>query len=111
MSSKPTPGPWFQFKDDPLVIVDEKGASVGEMVPGDPYVPHGEARANAALVAEAGTVFHATGLTPQQLREQRDKLARCLKALADEAFKNMRGGKGHLIDEAYAAIASVEAAS
>lgn len=34
---------------------------------------------NANLIAEAGTVYHETGLTPRQLAEQRDELLEALK--------------------------------
>lgn len=33
-----------------------------------------------------------------------DALVEALQELAEEAFKNMSGGKGHLIDNAYAAL-------
>lgn len=49
----PTPVPWAQYDGDPLVIVDDKGSSLGEMVPGDPYIDHDTALANAALVVQA----------------------------------------------------------
>lgn len=39
-----------------------------------------EVKANARLIAEAGTVLHETGLTPRQLAEQRAEL---LEALCD----------------------------
>ena len=48
-----TPGPWSQYRDHPLVIVDDKGASLGEMLPGDPYISYEAALANARLVAAA----------------------------------------------------------
>ncbi|AOV02432.1 hypothetical protein BI380_14325 [Delftia tsuruhatensis] len=46
----------------------------------NPSIPHWDLpqRANAALIAEAGTVHHETGLTPRQLVEQRDALAATL---------------------------------
>jgi hypothetical protein len=48
---------------------------------------HQDMQANAALIAEAGTVHHETGLTPRQLVEQRDALAEalegCSRDLAD----------------------------
>jgi len=42
-------------------------------------------QANAALIAEAGNVFHETGLTPRQLVEQRDALAEALEKFASIA--------------------------
>ncbi|CAM3930338.1 hypothetical protein [Delftia tsuruhatensis] len=44
-----------------------------------------EANPFASLFAEAGNVFHETGLTPRQLVEQRDALAAALAGL-DEAY-------------------------
>lgn len=40
-----------------------------------------EALANARLIADAGTVFNTTGLTPSQLVEQRDGLAGLLSEI------------------------------
>lgn len=40
-------------------------------------------KGNAALIAEAGTVHHETGLTPHQLVEQRDALAEALQKMLD----------------------------
>lgn len=44
---------------------------------------HGEASAD--LIAEAGTVFHNTGLSPVQLVEQRDGLVSLLREIYDMA--------------------------
>lgn len=52
-ATKHTPTPWALYEHDPLIIVDEKGSSLGEMVPGDPYISRTEALANAALVVAA----------------------------------------------------------
>jgi len=40
-----------------------------------------EAEANAALIAEAGTVAHETGKTPRQLAEENRELLKALKQL------------------------------
>lgn len=40
-----------------------------------------EVKANARLIAEAGTVLHETGLTPRQLAEQRAELLEALEQL------------------------------
>lgn len=86
--SKPTPGPW---------IVDDAQ-------PGDAfrYVMHGDddsfgyicristngnanAESDARLIAEAGTVFHNTGLSPVQLVEMVKELRTAVRGL-DEAY-------------------------
>ncbi|MGQ8875915.1 hypothetical protein ACUTR7_00275 [Delftia sp. NA_296.1] len=43
-----------------------------------------EANPIASLFAEAGNVFHETGLTPHQLVEQRDALAEALEGCAQD---------------------------
>ncbi len=40
-----------------------------------------EDRANAELIAEAGTVTNECGLSPRQLKEQRDEVLEALKLL------------------------------
>lgn len=74
MSSKPTPGPWNAKVDD---LVPDRGAIYVEGPLGWDKQSICDCRfsddvetdeANAALIAEAGTVFHETGLTPQELR-------------------------------------------
>lgn len=85
---KPTPGPWFHHgasgyqharggfisstedRHGSPAICDVRGSD------GQPFL------ANAALIAEAGTVHHETGLTPRQLVEQRDALAKALEDVA-----------------------------
>lgn len=51
---------------------------VCELMP-RPYAPFAVGEANAAFIAEAGTVAHETGLTPRQLADQRDELLAALK--------------------------------
>jgi hypothetical protein len=84
-----TPGPWDAKTDD---LVPERGAVYVEGALGwdeqsicdCSYSGDVETdEANASLIAEAGTVFHETGLTPQQLREQRDELLAALKCIHD----------------------------
>lgn len=74
-------------------------------------------KANADLIAEAFTVHHETGLTPQQLREQRDKaigVLRSFVAKIDPAILVEKDApSAELADElrdALGFIASVEAA-
>lgn len=53
MSAKYTPGPWLLYDSNPMVIVNGEGSSLGEMLPGDPFITPREALANATLVAAA----------------------------------------------------------
>jgi hypothetical protein len=48
-------------------------------------------------------------MTDEQMISAR-RLRRALEELTEEAFRNMPGGKGHLIDNARAAIATARAA-
>lgn len=94
--AKPTPGPWYADKhgriwrrppsdlyengggvagDKPLATVNKGWFGEGEE--GYPV------DANASLIADAGTVFHTTGLTPSQLLEQRDQLVARVKELEE----------------------------
>lgn len=85
---KVTAGPWF-------VDLDEDGAAwfwrrgeMGERVllldgrtrrDRTPSWVHCDNPADARLIAEAGTVYHETGLTPRQLAEQRGELVAALE--------------------------------
>lgn len=121
---KPTPGPWR--------VVAHNNPTVQ---PGDDWTvqgPNGEAICfegkglpedgdNSALIAEAGTVHHETGLTPRQLVEQRDALAEALLQTTD-VYEAMRSKLAEMypqdgwsaetmtIDQARAALALVKGA-
>lgn len=78
-SMKPTPGPWEA--DGGAVssgavscIADCTFARVMPGWSGTDYATGVHMRDNARLIAEAGTVFHETQLSPRQLVEQRDEL-------------------------------------
>lgn len=47
----------------------------------------------------------------ERLREINGELVKALRELATEAHRNMTGGAGHLIDNAWAAIAKAEGRS
>lgn len=81
---KPTPGPWIADDNEsysPWRIWSrmtptghgEPGRLIAEVIGAD-----AQADDDARLIAEAGTVFHETQLSPRQLVEQRDELASCL---------------------------------
>jgi hypothetical protein len=67
-TAKPTPGPWY--------YVPYPSGIGGFVNAGDPSGPaicdlskHEQPETNGRFIAEAGTVFHETGLTPRQLAE------------------------------------------
>lgn len=54
-----TPGPWAQYADDPLVIVNAEGSSLGEASAGDPFITYAEQLANARMFATAPDLRNA----------------------------------------------------
>lgn len=69
----PTKGPWK------LIWNGGVGPNERSMICKPDGANADEARANARLIAEAGTVYHETGLTPRQLAEQRGELVAALE--------------------------------
>lgn len=91
--SKHTPGPW-RLDADPY----EDGTPYFKFKAGSGFVDEGEGGFQfTAIISEADA----------KLIVAAPRLFSALNALADEAFRHMRGGRGHLIDEAYRAIADV----
>jgi phage shock protein A len=75
--SKPSLGPW---RIDKLIeIQSEDGIHVATVRP----TLHWNERANAALIAEAGTVYHETGRTPRQLADERAEAIQSVDDLLD----------------------------
>jgi len=70
---KPTPGPWVAVGSggpwEQRISIRAAHWGTVAAVGVDPSLPHwdGPQRANASLIAEAGTVRHETGLSPRQL--------------------------------------------
>lgn len=86
-----TKGPWVidQEDDDTLEITTEARmdncmSAICAVEVGYVGKHETEQRANADLIAEAGTVAHETGLTPRQLAEQRVGLLAALKWYKDQ---------------------------
>lgn len=96
-ASKPTPGVWAytgQHYDDYGCVYLEITATNGkdvEVVVGEHGGPYSES--DAVLIAEAGTVHHETGLTPRQLAEQRDALAKAVEDLLHNSAPAYSGEK------------------
>lgn len=106
-NAKPTPGEWtvnFSYSSDipenarvvihaPPKSEKHTGTKVAEAefaCQGSNYhvSDRNEAEANARLIAEAGTVYHETGLTPRQLADQRAELLEALRELATEEYRD-----------------------
>lgn len=81
---KPTPGPWEAERIDNRNCFDIK-CECGFFIATchDGGRSESNAEDNARLIAEAGTVFHNTGLSPVQLVEQRDALLAACKKLVE----------------------------
>lgn len=99
-TAKPTAGPWTcmitsEFDGSPYVD-DSVHSLSSDANPGDIICLSPERdgytdsakqwEANARLIAEAGTVYHETGLTPRQLVEQRDGLLKALRCAVNMAL-------------------------
>ena len=95
---KPTPGPWLTHREGFSTIYIQ--ASIGggwfqEIAACGP-TNDGSAQqeANARLIAEAGTVFHITGMTPMQLVERVKELEGALNGITEmcEMHGDFRNG-------------------
>ena len=80
---KPTPGEWTVEPIDGncYEVMCDSGYYIATCHDG--VRSESNAIANARLIAEAGTVFHNTGLSPVQLVEQRDELMAACKKLVE----------------------------
>jgi hypothetical protein len=116
---KPTPGPWeasctneHGYQEWSIRVPGEAPVISYEIAKITSYRPDGTDESDARLIAEAGTVFHETGLTPRQLVDLNAELLEALRKIA--AIKNqMYGGDWEEIEEAReianSAIAKAEA--
>ncbi len=91
---KPTPGPWTTYLNTmDNVIVRKMSASGYE----ECVIARNVNHRNARLIAEAGTVFHNTGLSPVQLVEMVKELKAALNlwlGTANEPNAGWRGAGG-----------------
>ena len=80
---KPTPGPWIVSPYADGFEVDGPGgiciAQAQQLKPIRKKEDHDQRKANARLIAEAGTVRHETGLSPRQLVERVKELEEALR--------------------------------
>lgn len=88
--AKPTPGPWLTRREGFSTIYIQAsigGGWVQEIAACGPTNEGGaQQEANASLIADAGTVFHTTGLTPSQLVERVKELRQTLSTI-DERLR------------------------
>lgn len=85
---KPTPGVWNwdsdPIKGDPLGRVRYRVVTIGKTITQCYYSSSDEhAKDDTRLIAEAGTVFHETGLTPRQLVERVKELGEACRHCED----------------------------
>lgn len=92
---KPTPGPWVAVGSggpwEQRISIRAANWGTVAAVGVDPSLPHwdGPQRANARLIAEAGTVHHETGLTPRQLVERVKELEDTLDHMAKSMTRQL----------------------
>lgn len=104
---KPTRGPWDLWGDaNPSQVISSPAGFVAQTLGSND-------EANARLIAEAGTVFHNTGLSPVQLVEMVKELkaALCLMVRThDEPAENLlqEVKEQQWLDKARAALAKCE---
>lgn len=112
-SSKPTLGEWRRVHDHPnescrasiAHIVATSRSESNEIATLYCCDIDPEQAANANLIAEAGTVYHETGLTPRQLAEQRAELLLLCRTALDAWTGD---GPPVVLDDLRAAIARAE---
>ena len=107
---KPTKGPWVAVGsggpwEQRLSIRAAHWGTVAA-VGVDPSLPHwdGPQRANARLIAEAGTVHYETGLTPRQLVERVKELEEALQGLASALSPEIHGSPNSPLEIARAVL-------
>lgn len=119
---KPTPGPWSVFEhswcetsitapgtSNSICLLDINHATEDSQA-----ADEAQMAANARLIAEAGTVFHNTGLSPVQLAEMVKELRTVVKAMVASTEAGLQDC-GHvsvdtvdMLDSARAALAKCE---
>jgi hypothetical protein len=92
---KPTEGPWkadreeeFRFE---ITSQDDTHIATLDWPWSSEVSEFRELEANAALIAEAGTVYHETGLTPREILAQRDEAMAELMEIKDYLWPDQTG--------------------
>ena len=95
-TAKPTKGPWIVsglLSDNvtvhtmgiPSNIDPACKLQIADCFDRDSQLSWEEMNSNAKLIAEAGTVYHETSLTPRQLDDQRRELFEAIKGIEKDA--------------------------
>jgi hypothetical protein len=93
--AKPTAGEWTH---DGICILDGQGRVIALMreplqFPGDVTRGHPDEEANARLIADAGTTYHRTGMTPSELAglvvELREQLKSLVRIMPDMTIRDI----------------------
>lgn len=96
---KHTPGPWAVYEDDPIVIINSGGSSLGEMSAGDPFIGHDEMKANALLASASPDLVDALQDALEALamcQPRTDHGARCQSEAMQKARVALAKAKGEL---------------
>lgn len=107
--SKPTAGPW-QKTDDPndeccwSFHVETTKRDQENSLYAEQSIADVREEADAILIAEAGTVYHETGLTPRELKEQWLNCVQLLK----EGFEHDANDGQRWQEKVFAAIAATK---
>lgn len=72
---KHTPGPWSVYEDDPVIIVNAEGSSLGEMTAGDPFIQSDTMLANARLAAAAPDLLLAAASLLRMILDYRTAIS------------------------------------
>lgn len=110
---KPTPGEWVVESDDEGLGVVAYIGGIGYWVTSvirdaGPDSTDATNEANARLIAEAGTVFHNTGLSPVQLVEMVREMEVALRGLVSALSPEIQGSPNSPLEIARAALAKCE---
>jgi hypothetical protein len=124
----PTPGPWTVLpEEDDKDYIRIRGTKLGcRYKIANVHMPKhweshdvlrdredAESRSNARLIAEAGTVFHETGLSPRQLVEMNAELVDALKDCANVCAgeNTTKAGLVRALEKARTALTKASASS
>lgn len=97
---KPTPGPWTAKGRDVFIgrLRVVHAANAASSTPMNMRDEVEQAHRNALFIAEAGTVFHETGLSPRQLAERNEELVEVVRELVAYDESDHEDSVGMMLD-------------